>query len=217
MMMSRDLNTSVRDMVGSTESTAEHLEYLGWVTNAHTLRLTELGKALLHAAEIDEASQPSVLVLDNEDPLAYVELLGMLSDVKDVLLVDPYLDASELLDLTRFTGVERVLMGDKDKSKRTRVAAFLAKVPDPEVEVRSCSGLHDRMIIAGDGRVWMIGASLNTVSRRKSPTILAPMPSEAAETLRELAERQWAGASPLVQPAPEANPNTKTDSEETTA
>lgn len=201
---------SLGDVMGTRESTAEHLGHLRWVTDDLTsLRLTPLGQALLRSAEMDEASQPTVLVLDSEDPLAYIQLLGVLSDVTGALLVDPYIDANELLDLMEYTSVERILTGDKDQAKRTRVTALLAKTPAPSVEARYCSGLHDRMIVADDGRVWTIGASLNTVSKRKSSTVLTPMPPEAAATLKSLAEKQWTTASPLAPPALEPGPSTE--------
>lgn len=194
---------------GTAEPVADHLSYVGWVAGYPGLRLTALGKALLRATEKEQESGPSVVILDNNDPLAYIQLLGMLSDVRGALLVDPYLDANELLDLMEFTGVERILVGDKDKAKRTRLTALMSKTADPSVELRACGGLHDRSIIAGDGRVWTIGASLNTVSKRKSPTMLVPMPSEAAQAWKAAMEAQWTTASPLVVPALETGSSTE--------
>lgn len=204
--------TSTSDMLGGwvwrhmrttlgSNSTTEHALSLGWLASGSRgqhLTISPLGRALLRSHDSEPDTTDAVLVADNRDPLAYPRLIGALTDVGPGLLVDPYLDAQELLDIVEHTQLERVVVGQKDKAKTTRLKMTLR---NPEiaakVEVRASSEVHDRMVISATGAVWLIGASLNTVSRRSSFTTLTPMPGPAAEVLRDRVEECWSSASAL--------------------
>lgn len=72
-----------------------------------------------------------------------------------------------------------------------------------ELRVADKGVLHDRLIV-GEGFVDTIGTSINTVGRQH-PTVLTPLPSPAADTMREQAEKWWADAKSLAKwPPPEA-------------
>ena len=199
-------------MYGTQEHPAEHLEYLGWIAGkAEGWRVTPLGQALLRAADTDE-DDVRVVVLDNKDPLAYATLIGELAGMGDAFLVDPYLDLAGCADLVAHTKIARVLMGDSPGSKKHReaVAVFLSS-GQYDVEVRVAPGIHDRLVIADDGLVYTIGASLNGVSRRKAITVLTPLPQAAAETMSKAIESLWPDATVLTQPQPDSAEDTGTD------
>lgn len=193
----------MRTTLGS-KSTTEHALRLGWLASGSQgrhLRITPLGRALLRSHYNEPDATEAVLIADNRDPLAYPRLIGALTDVGPGLLVDPYLDAQELLDIVEHTQLERVVVGQKDKAKTTRLRLAL-KNPEiaAKVEIRASSEVHDRMVISATGAVWLIGASLNTVSRRSSFTTLTPMPGAAADVLRNRVEECWSSASALTLP-----------------
>lgn len=188
-------------LYGPAESHANHMESLGWIreTRDGGAKLTNLGRALLQAADMEEESQGQVVILDNEGPLAYVSLISELSGIGDGLLIDPYLELEHLLDLEQHTSITRTLISDKhSKTQRgVQIKVFQEKRRDMGIDVRAIGGLHDRIVLAEDGRVWTLGMSLNGVSRQKSFTVLTPLPDRASRPLANWAETCWQDASPV--------------------
>ncbi|WP_168582371.1 hypothetical protein [Gephyromycinifex aptenodytis] len=188
-------------MEGRSEGAAQHLVRLLWVHNDEgRLSLTELGNALLRDAEMETTSVQTV-ILEAGDPLAYAQLVGELAGMGKGMIVDPYLDLQGLTDLLTRTSFNRILVSDKDGRKLAALGTYLQDLRDvPEVRYAS-SGMHDRVILAEDKTVWTIGASLNTVRKQKSSTILMPVPSEGVEGMRGAYEEMWEAAKPLVEVA----------------
>lgn len=175
-------------LYGLHESPVEHMESIGWVRAVNgAAKLTDLGQALLRAADTEDQSQSQVVVLDNENPLAYASLVAELSDVGDALLIDPYLDVEHLIDLEKYTGINRTLISARhSESKRgTRIKMLQEKRSDDGIEVRVADELHDRIVVSEDGKVWTLGMSLNGVTQQKSITVLTPLPDRAAEVLAD--------------------------------
>lgn len=204
-----------RELVAPPETTIEHLIRLTWLAEVTApdggdsgLRLTELGRALLRDAEVGDESDEdvSVVVLGREDPLAYPILVGQLAAVGPGLLVDPYLKLADLHMLIVSTQLSRLLVSGKPNN-RGEVGAMQAYLGSGSlsrrVEVRSSTGLHDRVLLADDGDVLTVGTSLNGVGR--TTTVVSPMPSPARESLRDEYDRLWADAK-LVGPGPEEGP-----------
>lgn len=187
------------------KTVTSHLIQIGWVRkdNSTRLSLTGLGEALLRHAESQEIEGVTVVMLDDQDPLAYAHLIGALAEVGKALIVDPYLDLKGVHDLLEHTQVTRALIKDGAPTQRNQsaIAQYLSGEEDPLLEVRvASSGLHDRFILADDGRVWTIGASMNGIAKRKATTVLTPMPNVVAAELSKQLESQWLKAKPLLSP-----------------
>jgi len=123
-------------------------------------------------------------------PLAYPILVGQLAAAGPGLLVDPYLKLADLHTIVVSTQLTRLLVSGKTNN-RGEVGAMLACLGkgslSRRVEVRSSTGLHDRVLMADDGDVLTVGTSLNGVG--KTTTVVSPMPSPARESLRDEYER----------------------------
>jgi len=200
-----------QELVKPAETEVEHLLRLTWLEEVSAphggetgLRLTDLGRALLRNAETDEESDEdvSVVVLGREDPLAYPILVGQIAAAGTGLLVDPYLKLADLHTIVVSTQLTRLLVSGKPNNRSAVAAmeAYLGSQSLPRsIEVRSSSGLHDRVLIADDGDVLTVGTSLNGIGR--TTTVMTPIPSPARESLRHEYERLWSEAA-LVGPNP---------------
>jgi len=198
-----------RELVTSAETMIEHIVRLTWLVEVPSpgngepgLRLTELGRALLRDAETGDESKDevSVVVLGREDPLAYSILVGQLAAAGPGLLVDPYLKLQDLHTIMVSTQLTRLLVSGKanNRGEVGAMQAYLGKGSlSRHVEVRSSTGLHDRVLVADDGDVLTVGTSLNGVGR--TTTVMSPMPSPARESLLNEYERLWVDAT-LVGP-----------------
>jgi len=204
-----------RELVSPAETTVEHLVSLTWLDEIpdlacedSRLRLTELGSALLRHAEIGTETDEGVgvVVLGGEDPLAYPTLVGQLAAAGPGLLVDAYLKLPDLHTLVVSTQLTRLLVSGRQKN-RSEIAALQTYIDNPslsrQIEIRASTQLHDRVLVADDGDVLTLGASLNGVGRKT--TVLSPMPSPAREALQTEYERLWSAAT-LVGPTPPEEP-----------
>lgn len=203
--------------IADPEALTGHLIRLMWLEadERNSLGLTPLGRALLRTVEADEGNSevPTAVVLGAQNELAYPMLISRLVEAGRGLLIDPYLRLEQLLDVRTHTSIMRVLISGKLKKEDREAMAVLIKsgaaAADGPIELRVADKdvLHDRLIV-GEGFVDTIGTSLNTVGRQH-PTVLSPLPSAAANTMREQAEKWWADAEPLaVWPLPEADTST---------
>jgi len=180
--------------------TLDHLASLRWITGGPGLRLTELGRALLAAAERAAAveGEAGVVVLDRADPFSYARLIGHLANAKEGLLVDPYFRIDQLMTILNSTSIARVLVSKQHKRSNEDRAALAVALDSPSlprrIEIRATSdaGLHDRLIVGEDGEVWTLGASLNSVAT--TSTVIVPVPPAGADALRQQAEKLWSDA-----------------------
>jgi hypothetical protein len=187
----------------------DHLVVLRWVTGTPRLRLTELGRALLGAAERAAAAEgeADVVVLDREDPFAYPRLIGHLVKAKEGLLVDPYFRIDQLMTILNNTSIARVLISKQHNRSREDRAALAVALDNPSlprsIEIRATNdrGLHDRLIVGEDGEVWTLGASLNSVAT--TSTVIVPVPQAGADALRQQAEKLWDTAEQVQTARPE--------------
>lgn len=180
------------------ESDVDHLVKIGWlVVDEERVGLSELGRALLHDAELEvaEESGVSVVVLGRDDPLAYPQLIGHLAGLGAGLLVDQYLRLEQLHQLVQSTQIDRVLVSALDNMKSAR-SAMTTYLDSPSmlrpIEVRASGGLHDRLMAADSGEVHTVGTSLNGIGR--VTTVITPLPTIAAAAMAAEAQAHWSSA-----------------------
>lgn len=203
-------------MTAAPETFTAHLIRLGWLEEdkRSSLELTLLGRALLRTAEAheDDSDVPTAVVLGAENELAYPMLIRRLAEAGRGLLIDPYLRLEQLLHVRTHTCIQRVLISAKLKKQDQEAMAVLIKSGaggegSIEIHVADEEVLHDRFIV-GEGFIDTIGTSINTVGRQHT-TVLSPLPPQAADTMRDQAEKWWSGAKQLaVWPPPEAPTST---------
>lgn len=210
-----------KELVKAAESVVDHLVYLGWLEKVagssedSRLRLTDLGSALLRDREREAATEDdvSVVVLGNDDPLAYPLMVGQLASAGTGYLIDPYLKLDGLHTVVMNTQLTRVLVSPK--TGKPAIAAMRTHLDSPSlarrVELRESTGLHDRYVFADDKNAFMLGTSLNGVG--KTTTVLVPIPSPARESLRDTYERLWAEAT-LIGPQPVAEEQDEGDGDD---
>ncbi|MFC8655624.1 hypothetical protein ACFUCT_10575 [Streptomyces parvus] len=193
-------------MMGSrkvpTESHLEYLQRLGWVRGeGEIIKLTRLGKAIL-----DEMSSPAIdvqsdsateVLLDPSDPHAYVKVVGVLSELGDGLLVDPYFRYDQLETIVDHTQIRRVLTSKKTGNSALSQIQFALAVIDEgqRPEIRVAESLHDRFAIGDNGHVVAIGTSLNSVGRNHS--VVMPLSETAGKGVSAVYEDLWGGATVL--------------------
>lgn len=202
------VTASLGDFFGRGD-TLDHLIELGWITESPGLRLTELGRALLAAAERAESGEgeAGIVVLDREDPFAYARLIGHLAKAKQGLLVDPYFRIDQLMTVLNGTTIARVLISKqhgRSKEDRSALAVALDSPSLPrQIAIRATSdpALHDRLIVGEDGEVWTLGASLNSVAT--TSTVIVPVPQAGADALRQQAEKLWDDAKEVRMTPPQ--------------
>lgn len=204
--------TTRRELVKEAETVIDHLIRLTWLekvteSGMSGLRLSKLGRALLHDHERESAAREdvSVVVFEVEDPLAYPLLVGQLANAGDGLLIDPYLKLDDLHRIVVSTSLTRLLVTGVPQNAR-EVAAMQTYLDSPSlgrrVEVRSSMQLHDRVLIAADGSVLTLGTSLNGVGRKL--TVLSPIPRNQCDVFHETYEQIWDSAT-IVGPLPDDN------------
>jgi hypothetical protein len=195
---------------GTGETFIEHAVRLKWISGSDRLFVSRLGGALLSATARVVAAQAETdfVVLDRDDPLAYFTLVGRLAGFGQATLIDPYLRLDQLHDLAVHTDVSRILISKQQKNskaERAAISTYLGSdaVPRPiEVRATSDNDVHDRMILAADGNLHLLGYSLNGIQKGTASTVLVQLPAEActAQTLK--IEHWWAQAEPVTAAQP---------------
>jgi hypothetical protein len=175
---------------------------LSWLSKDERggLSLTPLSRALLRSKLAKEEASGDVLVLEGDSQLAYGTLLGHVAEMGQVMLVDPYLRAPQLLAFVHNTNATRFLIGSavgkgEVVSMQTLVNATGWAI-EPELRQAAAGQLHDRYVI-GDTAVYTLGLSINAVGRGNS-TVLMPLPEEAADYVRDRMEAVWAQSAVLA-------------------
>lgn len=180
-----------------SEKFLAHLRRLGWVERDQRGRygVTQLGHALLRAeVSVDsENGEPSVVVLEADDELAYGQMLGVIAECGDALILDAYLGTQELMHILQHTKACRFIVGSKLSPKRVVELSILIETTLPYSDGRARelrrADFHDRWLI-GDQDVYGLGSSLNGVGK-KATTTLVRMPEITAQTMRSHAEDLW--------------------------
>jgi hypothetical protein len=180
---------------GPPESPISQMRRLSWLVNDRGgLSLTPLSRALLRAQESagTEHDGVDVLILNQDDPLAYANLLGHIAEAGRVMIVDPYLRVEPLLALLTATQADRFLIGSNvSKKDRAAMMTLVNSGAAGQAELRRAKpgSVHDRLIVSDTG-VQTLGMSLNAVGRTGT-TVLMPVPEASADHLRQVCEGWW--------------------------
>lgn len=199
------------------ETFPDYMSRVGWLkVSDDQAEVTAIGRALLKALNApvvgDAASDVIEVVLDPDNPFAYAQAMSGIASVNQALLVEPYFRLEQLVDVTEFDNVVRVLVGSKLKAKEYELLATgLASVPaGREIEVRKAQDLHDRYLIpAVEGKALMLGISLGGIGRKVST--LTTLGELATQALRAAYEAVWDNAEkiePKVRAVAAAEPTT---------
>ncbi|MEU8790046.1 hypothetical protein [Streptomyces sp. 142MFCol3.1] len=184
------------------ESWLQYLTRLEWVSSeGDRLRLTGLGKAVL-----DELSSPTVdsgseeateVLLDPSDPHAYVKVIGVLGELGEGMLVDPYFRYDQLETIVEHTQIRRILASRKTGNTALSQLQFALAVigEDQRPEIRIADTLHDRFAIGDNSNVVAIGTSLNSVGRNHS--VVVPLSATAGKAVASVYEDLWSQANKL--------------------
>lgn len=174
-----------------------------WMTlRAGELDITPLGRAVLREAnaplpESDTGSTVEV-VIDPKDPFAYAQLMSKITSLDSCMVIDPYLDVDQLLTLANFNTVTRVLTGTSKLKQIAPVFALLhEKVPHLALRSLKQSELHDRFIIPERGSVYMLGSSLNSITKRFG--VATTLEASSSKLISRHYGTLWEKADPLPQ------------------
>ncbi|MGW4141908.1 hypothetical protein ACWELV_34865 [Streptomyces mirabilis] len=207
----RDLQAMMGTQRIFAETSLEYLTRLQWVSiESDHVKLTRLGKAIL-----DELSSPTVdadsenvteVLLDPSDPHAYVKVIGVLAELGEGMLVDPYFRYDQLETIVEHTQVRRILTSKKTgNTALSQLQLALALIDDDQrPELRVADALHDRFAIGDGGNVIAIGTSLNSIGRNHS--VVVPLSSAAGKAVASLYEDLWIHANVLTPRSQNATP-----------
>ena len=177
------------------ENFTDYLHRIGLTTNVHRIELTKGGLALLQTLNTpvteDGARDVVEIVLDPSNPYAYAQALSVLSKVPNAMLVEPYFRLEQLVDISGFESIERVLVGPGLSPRDVELLAFGLPSTGRPIEIRQAKSLHDRYLISTDTDegVLMLGVSLGGIGKKVSTlTTLGPAVSKA---IRELHQSIW--------------------------
>lgn len=186
----------------SLESAVDHMYRLGWAHNDRGVALTVIGRALLKALNApaieDLNSDVFEFVLDKDNPFAYAQTIGALSNIEDGLLVDPYFRLEQLLDIAELDNVTRILIGTRlKKAEYEALSHALAAIGEQRaIEVRKAGDLHDRYLIPRtDGQALMLGCSIGGIGKKVST--LTTLSTLSTRALRDAHETIWDDAEPV--------------------
>lgn len=198
--------SSMRRMFADTgrlEGVSRWLEETGMISIRRPdgeVRLTPLGRAMTRSARLGESD---TVLLDPNDELSYPQLARALSTSEDFLFADPYVRLEQVHQLLAHTRVARILTSEKavDDGELEGIRALVSGQTDRTVEVRVSSNesFHDRYAMEPNGRVFMLGASLNGL--QKNVTVLAPLTDpDIGRAVIDHHEQLWQEAEPVVGP-----------------
>jgi hypothetical protein len=183
-----------------TESMSDYLGRVGWAFERDgLLLLSPLGRAMGKALDRSERGSEEIVdtMLDRSDPIVLARLVEKINSVGPGLLVDPYFRIDQLLMILQATEIQRVLTSERTKTDDLKAlsVALAAVTPDRPFEIRVAGReIHDRHVIANDGTVLFIGASLNGIGH--VTTVVGKM-HDGADAVRETYESLWSTSRQL--------------------
>lgn len=192
----------------SVEPASSHMSRLRWVeVDEGRISLTSLGRAVLLAQQEGPALGDDLIeaAVDPSDTFAYARLLGRLSALEDTLMIDPYIDQQQLIELAQLPRLRRVLTSlpgrnttDKE-ARRVRLSMVMSKVNRPlELRIAPAGVLHDRIMIPEMGGVVQLSSSLNSITERVS--IVTTLGADLSASLRQHYDEIWRDADTILAP-----------------
>lgn len=183
------------------EPLLDYLCRLMWLEmKGDLVEITSLGKAVLREANSpkpDSDTESTLeVVIDHTNPFAYAQLMAKITTLGDCMIVDPYLDVQQLLTLAEFPNVTRILTGDKDLKAKTPQFSLVLKVAS-HLELRTVKqgDLHDRFVIPGNGSVYMLGSSLNSIAKRFG--VATTLEESSSKLIAENYDKIWGGGKAM--------------------
>lgn len=191
---------SLGGRVEPAETMSRYLGRLGWIEGSQdSLHLTDIGRAVMAHADrpvSDSDNQAVSVVIDPDDPLAYLRIFGLINEHDGGLLVDPYMRLEGLIDLTEISTVTRVLTSASPKEANIFNRTLKATKSEIEVRLIDRTQLHDRFFIA-DEAVYVLGSSLNSITRR--PGVVTPVGDPVAVgAIKDVYETMWDAAQVIA-------------------
>lgn len=187
---------------GSAEPILNWLTRLGWLERGEaTVRISQLGRAVLRAVEHQQrdVQLPTELTLGPDEPFDYGRVLGHIAEQRDALLVDPFLQADQLMDIVHRTAVTRVLVGAgrQYEPERRSLAEALSRTLglDRPFYVGVSGELRDRYVIPPSGPVGFLATSAGHGGRL---AVIGTIEPPIADAVRRTYEDVWSRATPLV-------------------
>jgi hypothetical protein len=188
---------------GPAEPILNWLTRLGWLERGEvTVRISQLGRAVLRAVEHQqrEVQLPTEVTLGPDEPFDYGRVLGRIAEQRDALLVDPFLQTDQLMDIVHRTAVTRVLVGaDRQyEAERRNLAEALSRTLglDRPFYVGVSSELRDRYVIPPSGPVGFLATSVSRGGERLA--VIGTIEPPIADAVRRTYEDVWSRATPLV-------------------
>lgn len=185
------------------EPVLDWLVRLGWLARGdRTVRITPLGRAVLTAVERHEISVelPSEINLGPDEPFSYTRILARMSNLRDAMLVDRYLNLDQLMEILHGSTITRVLIGNdrQYEAERRGLAAALTRSMglDRPFYVGVSSELRDRFLIPPSGEVSFIGQAVTGGGNKG--IVVGSIGLPAADAIRRSFEDVWSRATPLA-------------------
>ena len=139
------------------------------------------------------------------------QALSVLSKVPSAMLVEPYFRLEQLVDISGFENIVRVLVGPHLSPRDIELLAFGLPSTGRAIEIRQAKSLHDRYLIPADNDegVLMLGVSLGGIGKKVSTlTTLGPA---VCEVIRELHESIWESSEIIEPKNPPTHPATPSE------
>lgn len=185
------------------EPVLDWLVRLGWLARGErTVRITSLGRAVLGAVERHEISVelPSEINSTAEEPFSYQRTLARMSNLRDAMLVDRYLNLDQLMEVLHGSTITRVLIGNdrQFEAERRGLAAALTRSMgvDRPFYVGVSSELRDRFLIPPSGEVSYLGQVVTGGGNKG--VVVGSIGMPAADAIRRSFEDVWSRATPLA-------------------
>ncbi len=198
----RDIQNMFSPRRVPAETWLEYLKRLRWVSaDEDKVKLTRLGKAILDELSspvIDSESESATeVLLDPADPHAYVKVIGVLAELGEGLLVDPYFRYDQLETIVEDTQIRRILTSKKTGNTALSQLQFALAVIDEDQRplIKVADSLHDRFAIGDSGHVVAIGTSLNSVGKNHS--MVVPLSETAGSAIASVYGDLWDSANTL--------------------
>ncbi|GAA4853271.1 hypothetical protein GCM10023221_36510 [Luteimicrobium xylanilyticum] len=189
---------------GALVDAVPYMRRVGWILTLEdgTVRLTALGRAVAKSGTtgvLAEAPAPvGLVILSPDDPLNLATLTRSIAGAGAGMLVDPYFQDDMFEWLMSSTSIDRVLLGRKATKLGSLpfIAGAAAKMGRGlSVRYLPPDRMHDRYLVAENGDLSMIGASLNGVHR--NDTAIMRVPAPGAATIKRRLANLWDQAMPV--------------------
>lgn len=202
------LHALVVEADNATDSIVFGVAMQGIGTALHEMNAAQLKAIIfktLAAAEMKAPAAQQGSFIAAASPFQVFAALAkiMASAKREVLIVDPYIDAVALTDVATSAaeGIQVQLLGDSVRVQANLapgVARWKAQYTARPLEVRMSAtrALHDRLVVIDQSEVWNLSQSIKDFANRSNASIERSNAELGAEKVAAYLAL-WAGATPL--------------------